>query len=587
MDHRLTAHIVLYAALLALASVGCSDDGDPVDADAGFADDIGSDAAVETDTTAEVDAEEPVDLVLDSIAPQEGSTEGGTEVTLGGQGFLEGMTVFFDDAQAPEVSRQGGLSAQAVTPPGQEGPVDVRVENPDGTEATLEQGFEYVDEQQPDPDPAEIDYCETETETVEAAPGEETPQITGIVFVDDVTPGEGEGEDVEGRLLWGSEEDPEDWTNTTDAHYLEDADGLSEGDLANDRYAATITADNEGEYGFVYQFRIDDGDWVHCNTGGSEGAGDFAPEEVGTLVVESENEKPVEKPEHCQIQHPVVAEQSSLADDDQVALYGRIYEPGVTDASELDPEVRAQALIGAAGADPVVDVEDLLVVEGIHNEEYGGDDAEFEAAIEFDAGGDDNAAVTESGTYGFRFRVTLDDGDTWTDCDLDGAVDNEENIEPDRLGALVVFDETPNRVHFCATWPEALTGPDDGDGPTIDMEVYEEGITDDASQQNGELLEVEAGFGPRSANPVFGYQWTTLDFQGTVAGNDNNFQYAGPIYDEASAPEAGEFLGLTRARIAGEEAWRYCVVNPPDPYDEDADYVIFDRTTSITVEDGS
>ena len=574
--------------LLLFVLSGCSSEPGESDPDAGL-DDVDITSDVEADAEPEPDADEPVMLILESISPDEGPLSGGTTVTLGGQGFQEGMTAYFGEEEAPEVNRQGGLSAQAVTPPAaQEGTVDVTVENPNGTTWTIEDGFTYVeeDEPEPDPDPAEIGYCQTETAELMASPGEESSQITGLVYAEDVTPGAGQGDGVEARLLWGEADDgPDDWTETVDADYLEDVDGLSDGDLANDRYATTVTIDDEGTYGFVFQFRIDDGDWVYCSIDGSDGADDFDPARVGQLEVTEEPEPQADPPEDCNLQFPLIAESPSLFDEDEVMLYGRVFEPGMTDQADLPADLLAQAMIGPAGAHPIDDEGDFIVLGTERNDDYAGDDfEEFQALLALDATGDPDETIVDAGLYAFVFRVSLDGGTTWTHCDLTGVAE-DDSIDPDYFGALYVYDETPQRVHYCATFPDNLSGTEDSEGPEIDMEVYEEGITDvPPNQADGDNLEVEAGFGAVGSNPAFAYQWTELDFDGSLQGEPNNFTYLGPLYEEADAPPEGPYQAITRTRIAGEEAWRYCVVSPPDPYDEDADYFIFERATSLTVE---
>jgi hypothetical protein len=83
---------------------------------------------------------------LASIAPAQGTTLGGTAVRLDGADLAEGATVAFGGVPATGiVVAADGLSLTAVTPASAvDGPVDVRVSNPDGQAATLAAAYRYV-----------------------------------------------------------------------------------------------------------------------------------------------------------------------------------------------------------------------------------------------------------------------------------------------------------------------------------------------------------------------------------------------------------------------------------------------------------
>ncbi len=81
---------------------------------------------------------------LHLVVPSTGGANGGTAVTLHGEGFTEGATVTFGGAQATVVSLDATQIA-VTTPPGSPGKVDVEVTLADGASATYPQGFTYVD----------------------------------------------------------------------------------------------------------------------------------------------------------------------------------------------------------------------------------------------------------------------------------------------------------------------------------------------------------------------------------------------------------------------------------------------------------
>jgi hypothetical protein len=85
-------------------------------------------------------------VTLHAVDPPSGSVEGGTAVTLTGEGFNDEMVVLFGGRQVADVVvADDGLSATARTPPGIVGRVDVEALDTFGR-SELELAFEYVSE---------------------------------------------------------------------------------------------------------------------------------------------------------------------------------------------------------------------------------------------------------------------------------------------------------------------------------------------------------------------------------------------------------------------------------------------------------
>lgn len=81
---------------------------------------------------------------ITGIEPNEGPMEGGTDVTITGNGFVEGAVVLIGGKSASEVQVISSTTIKAKTPSADEsGYVDVQVVNPDGGTGTLEDGFYY------------------------------------------------------------------------------------------------------------------------------------------------------------------------------------------------------------------------------------------------------------------------------------------------------------------------------------------------------------------------------------------------------------------------------------------------------------
>jgi len=80
---------------------------------------------------------------IDRVAPSRIPVEGGTEITIEGQGFEESAAVSFDRTSALRVERLDSGELRAIAPPGTRGPADVRVTTRSGT-AVEEGAIEYV-----------------------------------------------------------------------------------------------------------------------------------------------------------------------------------------------------------------------------------------------------------------------------------------------------------------------------------------------------------------------------------------------------------------------------------------------------------
>lgn len=81
---------------------------------------------------------------IETIGPNKGSVEGGTEVSIGGKNFASDATVLFGGKPATHVKFVDASTLEVKTPPGKNGDmVDVVVKNPDGKEAVVKRAFQY------------------------------------------------------------------------------------------------------------------------------------------------------------------------------------------------------------------------------------------------------------------------------------------------------------------------------------------------------------------------------------------------------------------------------------------------------------
>src|SRR5262249_14973519 len=81
--------------------------------------------------------------ILNSVQPTSGPTDGGTDVILTGNNFVQGLTLVIGARQATIMS-VAATQIMARTKPGDAGSRRFNVTNPDGQEAVLKSGFTYV-----------------------------------------------------------------------------------------------------------------------------------------------------------------------------------------------------------------------------------------------------------------------------------------------------------------------------------------------------------------------------------------------------------------------------------------------------------
>jgi hypothetical protein len=88
------------------------------------------------------------DLKVEKVVPPQGTTAGGEEISILGEGFQPGRTqaeVRFGRRKSEVVTIASKGKLRVVTPAGDKGPVDVTVAFDDGRAFKLTNGFRYVE----------------------------------------------------------------------------------------------------------------------------------------------------------------------------------------------------------------------------------------------------------------------------------------------------------------------------------------------------------------------------------------------------------------------------------------------------------
>jgi hypothetical protein len=86
-----------------------------------------------------------IPAAVTSITPASGPSSGGTEVTIIGSGFVNGLSVDFGGNPATNVSLVSSTKVTATTPSHPAGAVDIKISNPSGSSFTSAGSFNFVD----------------------------------------------------------------------------------------------------------------------------------------------------------------------------------------------------------------------------------------------------------------------------------------------------------------------------------------------------------------------------------------------------------------------------------------------------------
>ena len=394
---------------------------------------------------------------------------------------------------------------------------------------------------------ATIDFCQTTTLSIQGTPGVTSPVISGVVFDATSTPNAGQGAGVSAELAWGAlGSDPTTWTDVATANYAGDVNAAP-GDLARDLYTSTFTPSSAGDYGFVFRFKTAaDADWTFCNTSGTDDGNAFDSSKVGTFTVTA---IPVELPDHCRLEQPEIAGNAgAITVGDDVIVSAVVYEAGLTDLSDGDASIDAELLVGPEGIDPSSDPGAFTIISASHDDTVTGQDEDTYAAL---------YTPGSPGREAYFFRFSVDGGDNWRYCDLDGS-DESNAFEVFGGGLLESFGagQAPDLIDYCNIWQPSISG-NSSQTALVTIETYEAGVTD-AGADGATALTVEAGFGERGHDPAItgAFTWRALAFKGPHWENVNNYEYEGDVY--GALPSLGVYDVAVRIRRAGTTSWTYC-----------------------------
>jgi hypothetical protein len=312
-----------------------------------------------------------------------------------------------------------------------------------------------------------------------------------------VTDATGQGTGITGEIGYGTVGTlPSTWTSWQPAGFLDDA-------FLFDKYSASLVAPaTPGTYDFAYRFKYQSNPYVYCDLDGASNGytvGQAAKLTVATASISA-----------CKLQF---VDKSSVPSGDVVNAYVRVTVPGLSSQAGSTPGLRVQVGVGP-----------------------GGDNASSstlwgwkEAAYNLDTAGTDEFSVAFQPAYnGGRAvsgRASLDNGGTWTYCDLNGSDVN--GYEVAQQHALNVTDHQD--LDFCnLQFPATITTVADAGSSMIYGQLFVAGGTPSATFP----VTAQIGVGKKVEDPGLAWTWTAASFNAAMG---NNNEYQAQVYKPAGS----------------------------------------------------
>jgi len=344
--------------------------------------------------------------------------------------------------------------------------------------------------------------------------------VYGRVYAQGVTDGAGQGAGITAEVGIGTG-DVATWSWTA-ASYNVDVDG------ANDEYLGNLQLPNSaGEYRFAFRFRLGDGAWVYADRDGSDNG--FDPTNTGVANVIVPDPAAID---WCNLQFPAALTSNPGAPVG--TIYGQVYEPDVTNAvAASDPAYTIVAQLGFGAGD---DTSAWTWVDARYGKDVGNND-EFEGTFE--------APAIGTYHYAYRFRFVAE-AQAWVYCDLTGLGDGFAVADS---GTLTVVAPPEKRIDFATLRPKSPSWAVSEPAPTFEVVTYEAGVTDQAGQGAG--IVVELGYGAADADAA-AMTWIATTYGGDEDGlgtNDND------VYGAVlpSTLTAGSYRVIARVTLADGE----------------------------------
>ncbi len=335
--------------------------------------------------------------------------------------------------------------------------------------------------------------------------GQPSPRFFGRVLALGVTDQNGRGQGITAEIGFGpaGSTPPSGWTFVAATYGSDQDNGLT------DEYAQALSNVNAGTYDVAYRFRYQTNAFVYCDLDGS-GNG-YSPQQAAKLTIEPP----------CRLES-VNASGGQVNSGAPVQARARIKVPGLTELAGAPFGVRAQVGVGTQGDN------------ASQSPSWGWMEASW--AADDSATGEDEFQATfhpaYTGTRAVSFRFSLDNGQIWAYCDMNGnAISGYEVSQQYNLMVRPHADLDWCNLQF----PPTLTQSTDG-GAVVYGRVYEGGLTPD----RGAPIFAELGFGKKIEDPGLAWTWVPASFN-VVHNNDNEYQASLPAMDAGTYHYAFRF----------------------------------------------
>jgi hypothetical protein len=245
-----------------------------------------------------------------------------------------------------------------------------------------------------------------------------------------------------------------------------------------------------GEHAFAFRYSLEGGPFLYCDADGSEPPG-FTPDQAGTVSV---------LPFSCQLEE---VDRTSAGSGEPVRATARFLLPGVTEAVGQGAGIRGQVGVGTQHHD------------ASSSPGWGWQEAVFRGDV-LSSGEDEYEAIFHPAYTGDRavsFRFSLDDGASWTYCDLDGSLNG---YQPGQQHGLMVGAHA--ELGWCnLQWPASVSQGASGQSEVYGQ-VYASGLTPDPDAP----ITAQLGYGQKLEDPGLAWAWIAATFN-TVHGNNNEY----------------------------------------------------------------
>lgn len=329
---------------------------------------------------------------------------------------------------------------------------------------------------------AGIDNCVLQFPAMlETREGRPSGDVFGRVLSQGVTDGVGQGAGIEAQLGYGpASAMPSTWTWTAMGRFNVDATGGA------DEYAANLVGPAPGTYAYTYRFRYMGGAWAYCDLDGSMNG--FQAGQAGVLTARADRMD-------CRLQSVSTFSTTSGA---PVGVTVRVLGVATDGGS---PVARVQVGVGTQNDNASASAS------------WGWQDTPLTSVVMSEVEYGRTIYPAYTGMRAVSARASIDDGGTWTYCDLNGSDVNGYEVAQQynvTVAAHADFD-------FCNLQHPSTA--DAGGGDYAFGQVYEPGLTPNASAPITAWL----GLGAESEDPGLAWRWTPAPYFG-VSGNNNEYR---------------------------------------------------------------